>query len=290
LTLDVKPLASDSLGVRSSATYIDVGELGILIDPATALAPDRYGLPPHPLEMEAKRRLWSDIKAKALEAEILIVTHYHYDHIDPEELGIYADKTVLIKHPRRLINTNQRRRASTIIPRLRELTLELLYADGRGFEFGDLEIRFSKPVPHGADARRGYVLEVSIRGDDVFLYTSDVQGPLLDEQVEFILDEDPRIIFIDGPTTYIEHPMLEVELQWASRNLRRILEEVEPESVILDHHLMRDLGYRDRLPEVYELGEELGIEVESAAEYLGLEPRLLEARRRELYGEAAEEA
>jgi len=290
LGLEIEPLASDSLGVRSLATYIDAGEIGILIDPATALAPDRYGLPPHPLEIEARRRLWSGIKAKAREAEILIVTHYHYDHIDPEELGIYADKTVLIKHPRRLINANQRRRAASIIPRLRELALELLYADGRSFDFGDLEIRFSNPVPHGADARRGYVLEVSIRGDDIFLYTSDVQGPLLEEHMEFILGERPEIIFIDGPTTYIEHPRMEVELQWASKNLRRILEEVEPERLVLDHHLTRDLGYRDRLSEVYTLGEELGIRVESAAEYLGLEPNLLEARRRELYGEVAEEA
>ncbi len=288
--LEVKPLASDSLGVRSLATYVDAGEIAILIDPATALAPDRYGLPPHPLEIEAKRRLWSNIKAKAREAEILIVTHYHYDHIDPEESGIYADKTVLIKHPRRMINTSQRRRAAAIIPRLRELALELLYADGKHFQFGDLEVRFSTPVPHGADARRGYVVEVSIRGDDVFLFTSDVQGPLLEEQMEFILCEKPEIIFIDGPTTYIEHPMMEVELQWASRNLRRILEEVEPERLVLDHHLTRDLEYRDRLPEVYELGEELGIRVESVAEYLGQEPNLLEARRRELYGEAAAEA
>jgi len=284
LTLSVEPLASDSLGVRSLATYIDAGELGVLIDPATALAPERYGLPPHPLEEEARRRLWRGIKERAEEAEVLIVTHYHYDHIDPEELNIYAEKTVLIKHPGRMINASQRRRAAFILPRLRELALELLYADGKRFEFGDLEIRFSRPVPHGPDARRGYVLEVSIRGDEVFLHTSDVQGPLLEEQLDFILDERPSLLFVDGPTTYIDHPGLDVELEWARRNLLRLLEEVEPRRVILDHHLTRDLGYRGRLPQVYERGEELGIRVESAAEYLGLEPRLLEARRRELYG------
>lgn len=287
--LRVEPLASDSLGVRSLATYIDADELGILIDPATALAPERYGLPPHPLEEETRRRLWGAIKERAEGAEILIVTHYHYDHIDPEELRIYADKTVFIKHPNRLINTSQRRRASNIIPRLRGIALELLYADGRSFEFGDLEVKFSDPVPHGPDARRGYVLQVSIRGDETFLYTSDVQGPLLEEQLHFILAEGASLIFVDGPTTYIWHPMLAVELKWARRRLMRILEEVEPNRVVLDHHLMRDLDYKDKILEVYEKGEEIGIRVESAAEYLGLEPRLLEARRRELYGGDEEE-
>jgi hypothetical protein len=289
LELRVEPLASDSLGVRSLATYVNTGELCILIDPATALAPERYGLPPHHLEEEVRGQLWRGIKEKAEEAEILIVTHYHYDHIDPDELGIYTDKTVLVKHPRRMINTSQWRRASEIIPRLREVALELLYADGRSFEFGDLEIRFSKPVPHGPDTRRGYVLEVSVRGDEVFLYTSDVQGPLLEEQLNFILEERPHLIFIDGPTTYIEHPRLDIELEWARRSLLRMLEEVESSRIVLDHHLTRDLEYRERLLEVYERGEELGIRVESAAEYLGLEPRLLEARRRELYGGDQEE-
>src|SRR5436853_585901 len=42
----VIPLAAESLGVRSMATYVEAGDLGILIDPGATLAPTRWGLPP----------------------------------------------------------------------------------------------------------------------------------------------------------------------------------------------------------------------------------------------------
>src|SRR2546426_11323170 len=42
----VIPLAAESLGVRSMATYVEAGGLGILIDPRATPAPARWGLPP----------------------------------------------------------------------------------------------------------------------------------------------------------------------------------------------------------------------------------------------------
>ena len=44
--MNVVPLAADSLGVRSMATYVECGATRILIDPGATLAPNRYGLPP----------------------------------------------------------------------------------------------------------------------------------------------------------------------------------------------------------------------------------------------------
>src|SRR4030095_12254168 len=44
--MKVIPLAAESLGVRSMATYVEVGGTGILIDPGATLAPARFGLPP----------------------------------------------------------------------------------------------------------------------------------------------------------------------------------------------------------------------------------------------------
>ncbi len=52
-SLKVTPLAFESLGVRSSALSIESDDLKIVIDPAVALAPTRFGLPPHPVEEEA---------------------------------------------------------------------------------------------------------------------------------------------------------------------------------------------------------------------------------------------
>jgi predicted metallo-beta-lactamase superfamily hydrolase len=37
--MKVIPLAADSLGVRSMATYVEVADTGVLIDPGATLAP-----------------------------------------------------------------------------------------------------------------------------------------------------------------------------------------------------------------------------------------------------------
>lgn len=281
--LKVKPLASESMGVRSMATYIEANDINIVIDPAVALAPNRFGLPPHPVEEEVKAALWNRIKEHVTKADVIVVTHYHYDHIDPKEPEIYAEKMALLKHPRRMINRSQMERAATLLPRLRELVDEIRYSDGQEFRFGDTEIRFSKPVPHGMTARRGYVIEVSVRSDETFLFTSDVQGPLLEEQVDFILEEEPDLVFVDGPTTYIDSPYMPVELREANDNLVKIVEETGISHLVIDHHLTRDLDYMQRIGRVYEAGEELGVTVECAAEFLKEKPNLLEARRRDLY-------
>jgi len=46
------PIASDSLGVRSMAAYVETKDCKILIDPSAALGPKRYGLSPHEKEHE----------------------------------------------------------------------------------------------------------------------------------------------------------------------------------------------------------------------------------------------
>ncbi len=46
---------------------------------------------------------------------------------------------------------------------------------------------------------------------------------------------------------------------------------------------MRDLKYKERIPEVYECAAENGVAVITAAEYLGRDIELLEANRKELY-------
>ena len=50
--MKILPLAADSLGTRSMATFVETGDVNILIDPAVSLGPKRYSLPPHPLEYE----------------------------------------------------------------------------------------------------------------------------------------------------------------------------------------------------------------------------------------------
>ncbi|MDK2464732.1 MAG: MBL fold metallo-hydrolase, partial [Candidatus Korarchaeota archaeon] len=76
----VRPLAFDSMGVRSMATYVETRDVSLLIDPGVALAPRRFGLPPHDVERERLRSLARVIEEHARRARILVVTHYHYDH------------------------------------------------------------------------------------------------------------------------------------------------------------------------------------------------------------------
>ena len=281
--LRILPLAFESLGVRSMATFVETKDTSMVIDPAVALAPERYGLPPHPLEEKAKAELWYLIKNYVAKSRAIIVTHYHFDHFDPNEPEIYSGKKVFLKDPKRMINTSQRERVKPFLKTLKEARVEMEIADGGVFQLDDAELRFSKAVPHGFSAERGYVVEVSVRADGTFLYTSDVQGPLLDEQVNFILDEKPDILFVDGPTTYLETHYTLIELKSAMKNLFRVIKENNLKRMVIDHHLTRDLNYAEKINSVFEYGAENGVDVGCAAQFLNEQPRLFEARRKELY-------
>ena len=281
--MEITPLAAESMGVRSMCTRVRTEDVCIVIDPAVALAPQRYGLPPHRLEEEKKVRLWEIIKEKIVDAEILVLTHYHYDHVDPDEPDLYRGKKVFLKHPVRMINPSQKRRAASFIKRIKRLASEIEYADTRRFSYGDTDIQFSRPVPHGSDATRGYVVEVCVDDGERFLHTSDVQGPLLDEQVSFILDQRPGVLLVDGPSTYLNNPRGEVELRRANEFLLRIMREGTVNRLMLDHHLTRDIEFMERIQPVLDEGENLGITVQTSAEFLDVKPNLLEANRKELH-------
>ncbi len=62
--------------------------------------------------------------------------------------------------------------------------------------------------------------------------------------------------------------------------MRRILNETGVETLVVDHHLLRDLKWKEKIARVFETGKE----VKTAAEFLGLENDMLEARRKELFG------
>ena len=66
----VIPLAAESLGVRSMATYVEAGDVAILIDPGATLAAARYGLPPAEAEWQALRRANDRISAYAARASL----------------------------------------------------------------------------------------------------------------------------------------------------------------------------------------------------------------------------
>jgi predicted metallo-beta-lactamase superfamily hydrolase len=279
------PLGFDSFGVRSMATYVETDDVKVVLDPGVSLAPLRYGLEPHYLELQRMDEVWSDIKNYSSEADVLIVTHYHYDHHDPDFPDIYGGKLVLIKDPNENINFSQRGRASYFLDKINNLASKISIADGNSFKFGDTLISFSKAVFHGTNPRLGFVVEVSIRsGGEVFLYTSDVEGPSVDSQVEFILAEKPNILFVDGPMTYmLGYRYSNRSLEASIENLIRILSLRCVETLVLDHHLLRDLKYRERVSRVYDVAGGFNCRVLTAAEFSGRSVEMLEAHRKDLY-------
>ena len=95
--MKVVPLAADSLGARSMATLVETPDLTVLIDPSVRLAPYRYDLPPHEVEEDRMRDLWRVIREAAKKADILTVSHFHYDHHNPDAPSIYKGKRAFLK-------------------------------------------------------------------------------------------------------------------------------------------------------------------------------------------------
>ncbi|VVB86666.1 Uncharacterised protein [uncultured archaeon] len=281
--MKVIPIAADSLGTRSMATFVETGDCNICIDPAVSLGPRRYGLPPHPLEYRKMDEHWESIKKYAEESDVLILTHYHYDHHDPEFPEMYRGKTVFIKHPTENINRSQKGRADFFLKQIDGMPGKLEYADGREFSFGDTGVRFSDAVFHGTGNRLGYVVETCVReGDESFVFTSDVEGPNTKEQTDFIIKENPDVVYLDGPLSYMLGYRYSYEsLAGAVENILRILNGTDVEKLVIDHHLLRDLNWKEKIARVFDAGKE----VLTAAEFLGVGNSQLEARRKELFKE-----
>ncbi|MCX8162917.1 MAG: hypothetical protein RMJ00_03325 [Nitrososphaerota archaeon] len=282
----VLPISFDSMGTRSMCIYVETSDVKIIVDPGVSLAPVRYGLPPHSLEIEKMKEDWEKILEYGCKADILIVTHYHYDHHNPDEgLDMYDDKIVFIKNPRVNINLSQKLRAAYFLERMGSLPYRLEEADGGEYVFGSTRIKFSKPVFHGTNPRLGYILEVLIdNGVERLVYTSDVEGPSLDDQVNFMIESKPTMAFVDGPMTYmLGYRYPKASLDRSIENLYRLMDGGHVKTLILDHHLLRDLAWMDRMKPLLDRAGKIDVKVMTAAEFIGRIPSLLEAKRRELY-------
>lgn len=280
--MKIVPVASDSLGVRSMATYVETKDCKIFIDPSAALGPSRYGLPPHPVELEMLDETKKRIAEIAKGCDVLVISHYHYDHYDPSA-GFYDGKKVFAKDIEQNINKSQKGRGTDF----RELVkdrCELIYCDDSSAKVGGTKIIFSPPFFHGpANVRLGYVIMTTVDdGEKRVVHASDVQGPVTEEARNYIVEQKPDLLIMDGPPTLFLGWKFSVKnLKDASDNLVEILKSVDCE-VILDHHLLRDLKYRERFPEPYLVG---GGRVKTFAEYLGEKNNMLEAHRKDLWGE-----
>jgi len=291
--MEIKLLAFDSFGVRSMSTFIQTNDVLLHIDPSASLAPSRYGLPPHRKEVERLLECGKVIEDFARESEIIVITHYHYDHHDPGyliPLDIYKGKVVYVKNPEEKINRSQMIRAKYFLNLIKPIAKEVKIAESSELRVGKTAIKISDPVPHGVNDRLGYVVEVSVSdGSTKVIYTSDVEGPPLEEQVRFILVEKPDTLIIDGPMTYmLGFRYGRKALQASIENLKKVI-EVGVKKIVIDHHFLRDVNYRDRIVELYQYAKERNSEIITAAEFMNRPIEMLEALRNKLYQEKPEE-
>jgi hypothetical protein len=279
-------------------TFVETPDVKILIDPGVALGP-RFRLLPHPKEYEALEDSRGRIRKYARIADILIVSHYHHDHFTPnftdtawlassarEAESIYQGKTMMVKDARSSMNVSQRRRGWIFQSFCRKIGCETIVADGRSLQYGETEVRFSGPLPHGEDSGElGSVIATVVESHlEKFIHASDIQGPISSSALQFILEEKPSAVIIGGPPTYLSGVRVSAEA------IRRGMENLEVIAkrtplVIVDHHLLRAPDSIQELSAISEAIRPLGGSIMTAAEYIHERPQLLEANRTNMYRE-----
>ncbi|MCD6431621.1 hypothetical protein J7L33_02825 [Candidatus Bathyarchaeota archaeon] len=281
------------------STFIGTSNVKILLDAGVSLAPNRFGFPPHPLEYKAIIEARKRIKEVAEKADVITISHYHFDHHTPsyrdwcynwtnEETAreIYQDKLVLAKSYKSKINFNQRRRGWMFTKTGGKNAKKLEFVDGRKFNFGETTVIFSKPVFHGSEnTALGWVLMTLVEYENErVLFAPDVQGPMCEETLKMMLAAKPQLLIIGGPPIYLAGFKVKREnVNLGIKNLEILAEKIP--NIILEHHLLRDENWREHVKSVFEKAYENGHNIFTAAEYMEKENSFLESVRDKLYNE-----
>ncbi len=289
----VTPLAAESMGVRSLCVRMCTPQIRILFDPSAALA-RRYRLEPHPLEYRRLRESLDRIFAEAEAADVLSISHYHFDHVRPgftdyrytlgsrDELRqMFQDKRVLAKDFRDHINASQRKRGFYFEKGVRGIVQELTFVDNLTIEFGDTKLIYSRPLPHGPEGTRlGYVLATTVEHDGIRVtFAPDVQGPISPATTDYLIGLRPDLLIIGGPPVYLDRIVGHIDD--AASNLQRLATEIP--YIIVDHHLLRTPKWREWLAPIIDSSSKHDHVVTSMAGAAGHDESCLEARRRDLY-------
>ncbi|ACS89271.1 MULTISPECIES: MBL fold metallo-hydrolase [Thermococcus] len=348
MALSFRPIWFDSMGAKSSCVLVKTPDISVIIDPGIAIMQPSFPA------SEEKKIEWliegeKAIKNASKEADVLVISHYHYDHYFPGDLEVYRGKRLLAKNPNEYINDSQRKRAdyfysnlcryfgglkledlwrereakkysnlmdklpiavskdfgeyntrrkqllekglkwfenradmwnrSPKIPEVKFEDVEVHFADGREFQFGDTKIRFTGPMFHGIEfSRVGWVISTVIEyEDEKLIHSSDLNGPIIEDYAEWIIKENPNILILDGPMTYMLGYLLnKINLRRAVENAVKIVRKIDAEIIIYDHHLPRERHFKEHTKKVWETAERLDKNLLTAAEFLGMKPKVLE--------------
>ncbi|BFI73885.1 hypothetical protein YN1_8720 [Nanoarchaeota archaeon] len=281
------PIAFDSFSTRSMSTIIKT-DINIFIDPSVAIGPNRYNLKPHPIELKELKNKREEIIELSKSVDLIIITHYHWDHCpnpDEDHFKILYNKKIILKDINNNINNSQKERGRRVYNKLKNKA-EIFFGDNKTFEINNTYIEISPPLFHGEEnSPLGFVIGPYIEYKNKSLFFgSDIQGILNDKTLNYIIEKNPDYIILSGPPFY--HPKWNNELTDVFyQNIYKLMENTKVSKIIIDHHLARSKDYLNVLGYLKNIGKNYGVEFLSAADYLNIENKLLEANRDLLYKE-----
>lgn len=287
--MNIIPVASDSMGVRSMCTFVHTPKLNILIDPGVALAKKRMGLPPSNIEFRTLNVFKNKIVNFAQRSDVVLITHYHYSHYiaghDETFNDIYSGKVVLCKNRKTKLNFRQRTRGKEFEIGARKISKEFHFIDNNTFNFDNVNIKCSKHLWHGVERTSlGYLILLTIKHkSERFLFASDVMGPVNKDNTEYIIKENPDILFISGLATHLlDYSVPKVYLEQSINAMKDIMSKTKVKTIIYDHYPLRDINYKVHIKPLYSFARKKKIKFLTAAEYVNMPIRQLEAKRQEL--------
>ncbi len=334
--MDFELVWFDSFGAKSSCVLVETKDVSILIDPGVATMHRSFpaSLPKKLFWLE---KGWHEVEKAARRADVVVVTHYHYDHHSPDRIHIYEGKLLLTKDPNKYINDSQRGRALRFfenlwrwfgdqeiksgnhqkreefdradvldVVKLSEMdeehvkwfqarvkkwksyrkieeadfdNLKIRFADNLELSFGRTKLKTIGPIFHCVECSRvGWVFMVVVEeGSKKLLYSSDLCGPIIEKYAEVMIREKPNYLVVDGPNTYMLGYLLSSEnLRRAINNACRMIQKIDFELFIWDHHLPREPRFRENTAEMWKLAKKLGKDVMTAREFKENKPAVVE--------------
>jgi predicted metallo-beta-lactamase superfamily hydrolase len=340
MTLEFEPIWFDSMGAKSMCTRVSTPDISLVIDPGVSEMQPSF---PASEKMKTKwlKTAEDKIRKRCRNADIIVISHYHYDHYFYDDFELYNKKTVLIKNPNKYINLTQRNRAVTFFENLEKYykiqneekknfknskiiknplnelpiainkdfgsynkrrkevlkkgnkrydnlaskwetfkeinefksdNIETIFPESKTFIYGDTKLRFTSSLFHGIEfATVGWVFSTIVEyKHEKFFYSSDLSGPMIEDYAEMIIKENPSILILDGPTTYLFGYILNrINLERTINNTQNIIKKINPDVFIYDHHLTREARFRERTKNIWKTSRNLKKKIETAAEFLG---------------------
>jgi predicted metallo-beta-lactamase superfamily hydrolase len=283
----IEPISFDSFSVRSMFTIVKT-DLNIFIDPSVAIAPKRYGLEPSKQELKELKEVQNFIVNNYKKSDLFIITHYHWDHCpnpkSPQFEIFKSQKLFLIKDFNKT-NKSQYLRANEVIKKAKEINKNFNFeiADNKEIEISNTLIKFTKPLWHGPEnSPLGKVIGAYVEyKNNSLLFASDIQGILNKETLNELIKFNPKILIMSGPATY-HYKWNRSWTQTNNKNLKTFIEKTNVKTIIIDHHLLRDLKYKEKIQEVLDFADQFNVKILTAAEFKGEKILQLEAHRKEL--------